>query len=328
MVIAGVTVLLTTLAACVLCAYQYQTTPETEQPREKRVLTRLCLVNICVVWVFVASLLCRDNTSAKAFLVCIGWMSPLFYLIGIYFTHKLPVFISFSTVSPPHPSPSPASLTLLKSMKRNSFWLIFFTTAVIYGSGSTLRNNLFDIIAHIKVAIDWSPESYYLLMTTVEAAAGLGAGLLAAKIKPRLVLCGLCFAASVSMFVLYMGLRFSFICGVVITGMSLGALKTLMPVMVFQEFGAVQFSRKYGFMLLAYSTGAVILSTAISSHAYFIHIGTDRAKSCEGDACFSMTFAINCAATCLAALAMLALTQAKPVIIQQEESNRKDEVTE
>ena len=307
LVVAGITLALLVVAVAVFCVLQLQPTPDAEQTKERRIVTRLCLVSLGVGWICVSTLLCRNNLPAKVVFVIFGWVSPCLYLISLYFNRKFPVYISFGTEGNERIQPQVESIPLLKAMKRNSFWLIFFTTAVIVGGGCTLRNNLFDILQHTDVAVKWSPDSYYLLMTVVEAAAGLGAGVLADKVQPRLVLCVLCFLSSAAMFTLYMGLHFSLLCGVLVTGLSLGALETLMPVMVYEEFGPVQFSRKYGFMLLANSTGAIILSTAISSHAYFVHIGGDRAKSCEGADCFSVSFAINCAASCLAAMAMLAL---------------------
>lgn len=311
LVLAGITLALLSIAAVIFCILQIQPTPDAEQSKEKRILTRLCVIGLGVNWIFISSLLCRENLPAKVVFVVCGWASPCLYLIALYFNRKFPVYIFFGSEESERSPSQSVSVPLLKAMKRNSFWLIFFTTAVIVGTGCTLRNNLFDIIRNIQVAIKWTPESYYLLMTTVEAMAGLVAGVLAEKVQPRLMLCVLCFLSSAAMFSLYMGLGLSLLFGVIITGMSLGALAALMPVMVYEEFGPVQFSRKYGFMLLANSTGAIILSTAISSHTYFVHIGGDRAKSCEGADCFSVTFAINCAATCLAAMAMLAFTQSR-----------------
>lgn len=307
LVVAGIALALLFAAVIVFCVLQLQPTPDAEQTKERRIVTRLCLVALGVGWICVSTLLCRDNLPAKILFVVFGWVSPSLYLISLYFNRKFPVYISFGSEENERILPQADSIPLLQAMKRNSFWLIFFTTAVIVGTGCTLRNNLFDILQHIDVAVKWNPDSYYLLMTVVEAAAGLGAGVVADKVQPRLVLCVLCFLSSAAMFMLYMGLHFSFLIGVLVTGLTLGALATLMPVMVYEEFGPVQFSRKYGFMLLANSTGAIILSTAISSHAYFVHIGGERAKSCEGADCFSVSFAINCAATCLAAMAMLAL---------------------
>ena len=310
---AGVTLVLMTMATVAFFVVPVYVSPDLEHPKERQILTKLSFICLAVLWIIISSQLCRDNIPAKVFLLILGWLSPFSYLVGVYLDEKIPVLISFHEVGGGGEGDRrEESVTLFRAMKRNSFWLMFFTAAVIVGSGTTLRNNLFDIMKYAGVAIKWEPDVYYTLMSTMEAFAALLSGILAERIQPRFMLCGLCFLCSAAMFMLYMGLRFSFLCGVLFTGMSLGALQALLPVMIYEEFGRVQFSRKYGFMLLGYSMGALILSTTISSQAYFVHIGGERARSCEGDTCFSISFAINCAASCLAAVAMISLAQTKP----------------